>query len=159
MLRLVLQSQKTISAHYHNDIIEHPNRHFSNLSHLETTIVTSFPSKNLNYTAVNLFLQKFSTLTITIFSISTTTDITLQTSMKHLREIMMWSAFTTHFGYDKSTIILIDDDCCPNTKCSGKNCLHKKTFQTLGRSDYQCRQRVSARCSIFFLKIKQILFS
>ena len=30
--------------------------------------------------------------------------------------------------------------CCPNTKCFGKLCLHKKTFQSLGRSDYQCPQ-------------------
>ena len=29
---------------------------------------------------------------------------------------------------------------CPNTKCLGKLCLPKKTFQTLGRSDYQCPQ-------------------
>ena len=27
---------------------------------------------------------------------------------------------------------------CPNTKRLGKLCLHKKTFQSLGRSDYQC---------------------
>ena len=29
---------------------------------------------------------------------------------------------------------------CPNTKCSGRLCLHRKTFQSLGRSDYQCPQ-------------------
>ena len=29
---------------------------------------------------------------------------------------------------------------CPNTKCLGKHCLGKKTFQTLGRSDFQCPQ-------------------
>ena len=44
------------------------------------------------------------------------------------------------FGYDNSTIILIGDVNCPNTKCSGTFCLHKKTFQSLGRSDYQCPQ-------------------
>ena len=46
----------------------------------------------------------------------------------------------THCGYDNSTIILIGDVYCPNTKCLGKFCLHKKTFQSLGRSDYQCPQ-------------------
>ena len=30
-----------------------------------------------------------------------------------------------------------------NTKCSGRLCLHKKTFQSLGRSDYQCPQCAS----------------
>ena len=32
---------------------------------------------------------------------------------------------------------------CPNTECSGKLCLHKKTFQILGRSGYQCPQCAS----------------
>ena len=46
-------------------------------------------------------------------------------------------------GYDKSTTFLIGDVCCPNTKCLGEFCLHKKTFQSLGRSDYQCPQCAS----------------
>ena len=33
----------------------------------------------------------------------------------------MYIAFTTDCGYDNSTIILIEDVCCPNTKCSGKD--------------------------------------
>ena len=49
----------------------------------------------------------------------------------------MCSAFTPDCGYDNSTIILIGDVFCPNTKYLGKLCLHKKTFQSLGRSDYQ----------------------
>ena len=52
----------------------------------------------------------------------------------------MCSRFTPDFGYDNSTIILIADVYYPNTKCLGKLCLHKKTFQSLGRSDYQCPQ-------------------
>ena len=52
----------------------------------------------------------------------------------------MSSSFTPDCGYDNSTIILIGDVFCPNTKCLGKICLHKKTFQSLGRSDYQCPQ-------------------
>ena len=32
---------------------------------------------------------------------------------------------------------------CPNTKCLGSFCLHKKTFISLGRSDYQCLQCAS----------------
>ena len=53
---------------------------------------------------------------------------------------MMWSAFNRGCGYDNSTNILIRDVYCPNTKCSGELCLHKKTFQSLGRSDYRCPQ-------------------
>ena len=99
-----------------------------------------FPSKILNYTAINSFLHKLSTLTIARFTISTRTDITLQTSVKQLRAITMCSAFSPDCGYDKSSIILIGDVCCPNTKCSCKLCMPKKTFQSLGKNDYQCPQ-------------------
>ena len=52
----------------------------------------------------------------------------------------MCSAFNPDCGHDNSTIILIGEVSCPNTKCSGRLSLHKKTFQSLGRSDYQCPQ-------------------
>ena len=55
----------------------------------------------------------------------------------------MCSAFTPVCGYDNSTISLTGDVYCPNTKCLGKLCLHKKTFESLGRSDYQCPQCAS----------------
>ena len=47
---------------------------------------------------------------------------------------------STDCGYDNSTIMLIGDVYCPNAKCLGKLCQHKKTFQSLGRRDYQCPQ-------------------
>ena len=49
----------------------------------------------------------------------------------------MCSAFTPDCGYDNSTTILSGDVYFPNTKCSGKFCLHKKIFQSLGRSIIQ----------------------
>ena len=52
----------------------------------------------------------------------------------------MCSAFTPDCGYDNSTVILIGDVSRPNTKCSVRLCLHRNTFQSLGRSDYQCPQ-------------------
>ena len=52
----------------------------------------------------------------------------------------MCGAFTPDCGYNNRTTILIEDVYCPNTKCLGKLCLHKKTFQSFGRSDYQCPQ-------------------
>ena len=52
----------------------------------------------------------------------------------------MCSAFTPDCGYDNSNIILNGDVYCPNTTCLGKLCVHKKTFQSLGRRDYQCPQ-------------------
>ena len=59
----------------------------------------------------------------------------------------MCSAFTPNCGFDKSTIVLIGDVYSPNTKCLGKLCLHKKTFQSLGGSDYQCPQ-CSSVCQV-----------
>ena len=52
----------------------------------------------------------------------------------------MCSAFTPDCGYNNITIVLIGDMYCPNTKCSSRLCLHKKTFQSLGRSHYECPQ-------------------
>ena len=54
---------------------------------------------------------------------------------------------------------------CPNTKCSVKLCMHKKSFQSLGRSDYRCPQCASV-CQVcknpfedqtnsFFLSLRQ----
>ena len=72
----------------------------------------------------------------------------------------MCSAFTPDWGFDNSTIFLIGDVYCPNKKCLGKLCLHKKTSQSLGRSDYQCpNARLCVKCGVFLLKVKQIAFS
>ena len=56
----------------------------------------------------------------------------LLTIVTFLRAITICSGFTPDCGYDNSTIILIGDVYCPNSKCSGKLCLHKQTFQSLG---------------------------
>ena len=50
---------------------------------------------------------------------------------------------STDCAYNNSAIIIIGDVYCPNTKCLRKLCLHKKTFQSLGRSEYQCPQCAS----------------
>ena len=73
--------------------------------------------------------------------ISTKIDFLLLTGVTFLRATTMCSV--TDCGYNKSTIILIGDVYCPNTKCLGELCLHKKTFQSLGRSNYQCPQCAS----------------
>ena len=139
-----MQSQKTISLTITTAIslsiqIDKIVYH----SDLETSVLAYFPSKSLKYR--NLLLQKLSTLTIAKFTSSTTTDITLQIIVKYLKAITMCSAFTPYCGYDNSTIILIGDVYCPITKCSCKLHLHKKTFQSLGRSVYQCPQCASVR--------------
>ena len=64
----------------------------------------------------------------------------------------MCSAFTPDCWYDNSKIIFNGGVYCSNTKCLGKLCLHKKTFQSLGRSDYQC-PRCGSVC-----QVRKILF-
>ena len=59
--------------------------------------------------AINLFLQKFSTLTIAKFATSTRTDVTWQASVKELRAITMRSAFTPDSRYDNSIIKRIEN--------------------------------------------------
>ena len=104
---------------------------------MKRTRHVSFPSKNLNITVVNSFLQKLSIWVTAKSNISTRIDFLLLTSVIIFRANTMGS---TDFAYDNSAIIIIGDVYCPNTKCLGKLCLHKKTFQSLGRSDYQCAQ-------------------
>ena len=165
-LRLDLKSQKTVSLLITITIsLNIQIDKFVYHSDLETAILAYFPSKSLNYTAINLFLQKLSNLTIVKFTISTKTDITLQTSVKYLKAIAMCSAITLDCGYDNSTIIFIGDVYCPNTNCLGKLCQNKKTFQPLGRSDYQCPQcgsvcqvrnfRFEDQTNSFFLSLGQ----
>ena len=86
---------------------------------------------------INSFLQKLSTWVTAKSNISTRIDFLLPTSITFFRAITVCSM---DFAHDNSAIILIGDVYCPNTKCLGKLCLHKKTFQSLGRSDYQCPQ-------------------
>ena len=89
---------------------------------------------------IKSFLQKFSALVTAKSNISTRIDFLLLTSVPILRVITMCSPSTPDWGCDNSTFILIGDVYYPNTKCSGRLCLHKKTFQYFGRSDYQCPQ-------------------
>ena len=95
----------------------------------------SFLSKTLNITVISSFSQKLLTWVTAKSNISTRIDFSLLTSVTIFRAITMCS---TDCVYNNSTNILIGDVFCPNAKCLGKLCLHKKTFQSLGRSDYQC---------------------
>ena len=56
-------------------------------SDLERTLLADFPSKSLNYTPLNLFLQKLSTLAIEKITISAITDITMEASVKKWEQL------------------------------------------------------------------------
>ena len=117
---------------------------------------------------INSFLQKLSTWVTAKSDISTRIDFLLLTSVKFLRAITMCSAFTPDCGFDNSAIILIGDVYCPNSKCLGKLCLHKKSFQSLGSSVYQYQQCGSV-CQVrnipfeeqinsFFVSLGQVVY-
>ena len=55
----------------------------------------------------------------------------------------MYTTFTTDCRYDNSIIELIENVYCPHTMCSGTLFVHKKFFQSLGRSNYHCRHSLS----------------
>ena len=128
----------------------------------------SCPSKSLNYMGINLLPQKFSTLTMAKFTVSTKTDITLQTNVKKMRAIIMCRSFTTDYGYHNSLIEQFGNVYRPNTMCSDIIYLHKKTLQALERNGYHCPHCLST-CQVrnipfeehtnsFFLEFGQEIF-
>ena len=76
------KSKDNLFAQYYNNIIEHPTRPTRLSFRFGNNNSCVFSLKSLNYMAISLFLWKLSTLTIVIITISTRTDITLQTSVK-----------------------------------------------------------------------------
>ena len=124
----------------YKDIADHLNRQFRLSFRFEKNKTWVFSVKKLEHYLINSFLQKMSTWVSAKSNISTRIDFLLLTSVTFLRANTMCSAFTPDCRHDNSTIILNGDVYCPNTKCLGKHCLHKKTFHSLGRSEYQCPQ-------------------
>ena len=143
-----IRSRKSIDNdfdHYFKDNNEHSNRLFRlSLLILNCNKSSLFSMKSLNYAVINSYLLKLSTLTIAIFTFSTKTDITLQTSLKSLRASTIWSKFTPDCRYDNIIIKLFGNVHCPNEMRFGKLCLNKKIFQPLSRCDHQCSQYTSS---------------
>ena len=134
------KAKDELFSHCYKDIAEHLRRQIRLTFRFEKNKTCVFSIKILNITVINSFLQKLSTWVTAKSNISTRIDFLLPTSVTYFTVTTMC---ITDFGYDNSTIILIGDVYCPNTKCLGKFCLHKKTFQSLGRSDCQCPQCAS----------------
>ena len=140
------KAKDELFSHCYKDTLEQLNRQIELSFPFEknkTCVFSIKKSKSLNITGINSFLQKLTTWVIAKSNMSTRIKFLLLTSVTFLRTTTMCGTFTPDCGYDNSTIILIVDVYCPNTKCSGKLCLHKKTFQSLDRSDYQCPQCAS----------------
>ena len=90
-------------------------------------------------------IVNLSTFIVTKITTSTGTDITLQTSVKKLRETTMCHTFTSDGRYDYGNIKHFENVFCSITLCSDILCVHTETFQSLKGSGYQCLHRES-RC-------------
>ena len=133
---------------------------FAYRSNLEATILPFFPSKCFSYTVISSYLHKMSTLTITKFTTSTRTVITLRTAVNLLRAITMCSSFTRDCRYDNIFVKFLGNMYYPKTVCSGILCVHKKVFQSLVRKTINMsKARPPVKCATFPLEIKQICFS
>ena len=85
-------------SHCYKDIASICTDKFEYLSGLKRTRLASFPSKSLNITVINSFLQKVSTWVTAKSIISTRIDFLLLTSVTFLRATTMCSAFTPDCG-------------------------------------------------------------
>ena len=142
-LGLNLQSQSTLSLLIAIKIsLNIQINKFVYRSDFKTRILASFHKKSLTYMVINSHLQKSSALSITNFTTYSRTDITLHSRVKQLR-INTCSTFDPDCCYDNSIIEFIGNVRCPLKTRSGKLCLHKKTFNDLGRTDYQYRKFAS----------------
>ena len=87
----------------------------------------------------------------------------LFTSVIFLRGITVCGAFTPNCGYDKSTIILIGDVYCPNTKIQSvwiNFVCTKSQFNLWAEAIFNVRNvRLCVRCAIILLENKQTPFS
>ena len=136
------KAKDELFSHCYEDIVEQLNRQSRISFPIEKNKTCNFSIKNFEQYGDQFILTEVVNLSYCEI-ISTRIDFLLLTNVTFLRAITMCSALIPDCGYDKSTSFLIGDVYCPNTKCVGKLCLHKKTFQSLGRSHYQCLQCVS----------------
>ena len=154
------KAEDELFTHCYKDIVELLNRQIRLSFRFEKNKTCVFSIKKLNNTVINSFLQKLSTWVTAKSNISTRIDFLLLTSVTFLRAITICSAFTPDCEYDNSTIILIGDVYCPNTKCLGELCKHKRLLNLSAEAIINGRNaRLYERCAIFFLKTKQIPFS
>ena len=113
-------------------------------SALKRTRLAFFPSKRLNITVINSFLQKLSNWLPAKSNISTTIDFCCLQVWHFWEQLQRAAQSALTLGIGTALLFPLGDVYCPYTKYSGKLCLHKETFQSLGRSVYQCPQGASA---------------
>ena len=141
------KAEDELFTHCYKDIVELLNRQIRLWLRFEKNKTYVFSIKKFEpygdqfiLTVSHSYSNKLSIWVTAKSNISTRINFLSPTSVTFFRAITMCS---TDCAYDNSVIIIIGDVFCPNTECLGKLCLHKKTFQSLGRNDYQCPQCAS----------------
>ena len=129
------KAKDELFSHCYKDIVEHLNRQIRISFRFEKNKTCVFSIKKFELYGYQFIHRSCQPGLPRNQSFLQESIFLLLTSVTFFRAITMCS---TDCGYDNSPIIFIGDVYCPNTKCLGKFCLHKKTFQ--GRSDYQCPQ-------------------
>ena len=137
------KSKDNLLAHYYKYIIEHPNRQIRLSLRIENNQSCEFAIKKFELHGNQFNLTEFVNFSRCKIHHLYRNRYYVANNCEKLRAIKMCTAFTPDCGYDISTIILFGDVYFPSKKCSCKFCLHKKVFQSLGRSEYQCPQCVS----------------
>ena len=137
------KAKDELFSHCYKDIVEHLNGQIRLSFRFEKNKTCVFSIKKFEHNGDQIILTEVVNLDDREIKHLYKNRILLLTSVSFLRAFTMCSSFSLDCGYDNSTIILIRDVFCPNSNCSGKLCRHKKTFQSLGRSDYRCPQCAS----------------
>ena len=138
------KAKDKLFSHCYKDIVELLNRQIGLYFRLEKNKTCVFFTKKFEHYGNQFILTEFVNLGYReIKHFYKNHRFVLPTSVTFLRAITMCSAFTPDCAYDNSAILISGDVYSANTKCLGKLCLHKKTFQSRGRSDYQCPQWAS----------------
>ena len=136
--------------------------HYSNLYlcfALKRTRFASSPSKSLNITVINSFLQKLSTWVTAKSNISTKIDFLLLTSRAFFRVITMCSTFTLIVGLTITLLFSLKTCIVQIQNVWVKFACTKRLFNLLAEAIIKVRNvGLCARCAIFLLKIKQTPF-
>ena len=93
---------------------------------------------------INSFSQKLSNWLPAKSNISTTIDFCCLQVWHFWEQLQRAAQSALIVGIGIALLFPLGDVYCPYTKYSGKLCLHKEAFQSLGRSVYQCPQGASA---------------
>ena len=131
------KAKDELFSHCYKDIVEHLSRQIRISFRFEKNKTCVFCIKKFEHYGDHFILTEVVNLGFRGIKHLYKNRFFLLASATVFRAITMCS---TDCAYDNSAIIIIGDVYCPNAKRLGKPCLHKKTFQSPGRIDYQCPQ-------------------